>query len=127
MLVLLVDDDQDDQEFFREAVKMINRSISCIYAKDGVEAFKLLNEQLVVIPDMIFLDVNMPLMDGKDFLIKIKKTSRLKNIPVVMYSTTSDEDEMKQFRILGAKDFLVKPPNFNQLVESLEEIIEFNP
>lgn len=122
MNVLLIDDDSDDIDLFSEAVSNISPEIKCWTANDGFEGLKLLNEELVVLPDYIFLDVNMPVMGGRECLAKIKSNSRLKSIPVFMYSTTSNANEIQELRKLGAKDFVIKPANFNSLVNLLKSV-----
>lgn len=122
MNILLIDDDRDDIDLFSEAVSNISPEIKCWTANDGFEGLKLLNEELVVLPDYIFLDVNMPIMGGKECLTKIKANSRLKTIPVFMYSTTSNAHEILEMKKLGAKDFVIKPANFNLLVNLLKSV-----
>lgn len=123
MVILIVDDDAEDREFFKEALAEINPAIRCYVAKDGKDALYQLNQEIVLPPDYIFLDINMPLMNGRDCLIEIKKSAHHRHIPVIMYSTTSDTDEIKSYYVLGAYDFLIKPPNFKKLVEALTSII----
>ena len=123
MNVLLIDDDSDDIELFREAVYELSRDIVCWTAKDGEEGLKMLTQDLMVLPDYIFLDVNMPVMDGKQTLTKIKQHTRLKTIPVFMYSTTSNDHEISHMKNLGARDFVIKPPTFERLVKMLKSVL----
>jgi CheY-like chemotaxis protein len=123
MFVLIIDDDTEDRELFLEALREVDGNIKGISAQDGREAMRLLEHELVILPDFIFLDINMPIMNGKECLINLKKHRKLKAIPIVMYSTTSDTNEIKDFYKLGAYDFLIKPSNFRNLVEALESII----
>jgi CheY-like chemotaxis protein len=124
MVIFYADDDREDCEFFTEALAQIDPDIKTITAGDGKEALALLNSRPA--PDYIFLDINMPLIDGKKCLIEIKKNARLKDIPVIMYSTTSDTNEIRQYYKLGAHDFLIKPNDFNLLCESLESIFSLS-
>jgi CheY-like chemotaxis protein len=123
MNVLIIDDDKDDVDLFKEAVHELNPEISCWSAQDGVIGFKMLTEDLVVLPDFIFLDVNMPIMGGHECLAKIKATPRLKGIPVFMYSTTRNDREILQYQRLGAEDFIVKPAEFSKLVGVIKSIL----
>src|SRR5688572_28015510 len=118
MSILYVDDDEEDREIFREAIEAIDPSIICNTVSDGRQGLSTLDE-LVVVPDYIFVDVNMPIMNGKQFLKEIKKTVRLRSIPVVMYSTTSQHSEIEEFSKLGAQEFLVKPASFKKVCEAL--------
>jgi CheY-like chemotaxis protein len=126
MHVIIIDDDLEDSELFREAVNEINSSIKISHVQDGKEALQHLQQLLPVVPDFIFLDINMPVMNGRETLIQIKKIPRVKDIRVVMYSTTSDTAEIKTYYQLGAYDFLIKPHNFKKLVEALESILTMN-
>jgi len=121
MTIFYADDDPEDCELFSEAIRQIDPDTKTIIAKDGREALAYL-QNTPDMPDYIFLDINMPLVDGKRCLIEIKKNFKLKNIPVIMYSTTSDTNEIKEYYKLGAHDFLIKPNNFTSLCDSLESI-----
>lgn len=125
MIVFYADDDREDCEFFAEALQQIDADLKTIIARDGREALAFLNHTQQL-PDYIFLDINMPLVNGKECLIEIKKNPRLARIPVIMYSTTSDTNEIKEYYKLGAHDFLIKPNNFNVLCESLESIFNLS-
>ena len=71
--VLLVDDDIDDHEIFCMALENLENCYKCIFAKDGIEALEILKNEEIFIPDIIFLDLNMPRMNGIDCLYEIKK------------------------------------------------------
>lgn len=124
MFVLIIDDDAEDRELFLEAVNKINPAIRSRSAKDGLEAMRLLTNGIPVLPDFIFLDINMPLMNGRECLIELQRNPKLKKIPVIMYSTTSDTKEIQSYYKLGAHDFLIKPSSFDKLVEALNSIIK---
>jgi CheY-like chemotaxis protein len=121
MVILIVDDDAEDLELFVQAVAEVDHTINCVEAYNGLEALKILkrNEWL---PDYIFLDINMPLMNGKKCLEEIKADHIYKTIPVIIYSTTSDERQIEECRRLGA-DFLTKPDNFDTLINALKKIL----
>jgi CheY-like chemotaxis protein len=114
----LIDDDLDDQKIFSIITEEVDNTIECSFANDGVDAIEKLTNGLVE-PDIIFLDVNMPRMDGVETLRRIKKNERLKDIPVFMYSTTADPNTVSTTKKLGAKDFIVKPTNINELASLL--------
>lgn len=118
MTILYADDDNDDRELLSEAFNQIDPSISCLVASDGKEALDMLNKNNDL-PDFIFLDINMPVMDGKTCLEELKKNKRLRNIPVVIYSTTRNTHEINQFYDLGASSFIHKPASFNELCATL--------
>lgn len=121
MVVLNVDDDQEDREFFCEALREIDPSIVCLVAASGMDALSLLQRQ-DTLPDYIFLDINMPMMDGKQCLKALKSIPELESIPVIMYSTSTDTREIRECYKLGAVDFLIKPHSYEKLVNDLTSI-----
>lgn len=123
MNILLVDDDDDDYEIFCEGMSKYDPKSQCLRAKDGLEALRYLTKQAIVQPDYIFLDINMPKMDGSEFIIEIKKHRTIRDIPIVIYSTTSNPREVKKFLALGATKFIVKPFHFAELMQSLRETL----
>jgi CheY-like chemotaxis protein len=118
---LLVDDDDDDKEIFCLALQKVDPSIKCVTASDGREALSILDEEPFV-PEYIFLDLNMPLMDGKECLKEIKKRNHLKHIPVIIFSTSSAGKDIEDTKKLGAKSFITKPPLVETLAEKLSDI-----
>lgn len=123
MTLMYIDDDAEDREFFREAVKNIDPQLMCYMAKDGAEGLADLKE-MIVMPDFIFVDVNMPIMNGRQFLTEIKKLPRLRSIPVLMYSTTSHPDEIQEYLELGAYKVLVKPNTLTKIESLVRTIIQ---
>ena len=121
MVILNVDDDQEDREFFCDALREIDSSIVCLVAGSGMEALSLLKKQMTL-PDYIFLDINMPLMDGKQCLRALKQIPEFQSIPVIMYSTSTDSREIRECYNLGAEDFLIKPHSYEKLVNDLTSI-----
>ncbi len=93
-------------------------------ATNGQEALEVL-DSVVLSPDYIFLDINMPVMDGRKCLEEIRRNPRFRDINVVMYSTTSNQDEINNCKLLGAR-FLVKPDKFSKLVKSLAFILGYS-
>lgn len=108
MLVLYADDDIDDYYFFDEILKKVKPGATCVNARDGEEALKILGE-LVFPPDIVFLDINMPAMDGKKCLKYIKNDGRFACIPVVVYTTSANENDREQCLQLGAERYIIKP------------------
>lgn len=118
--VLFVDDDEDDKLVFGHALKAIDTSIQYLTAADGQEALKILSEELVILPDLIFMDLNMPKMDGFTCLDKIKQNKDLKEIPVMILSTSTNPKDMEKAKNLGAKTFITKPSTYSGLIETLK-------
>jgi CheY-like chemotaxis protein len=120
--ILLVDDDPDDQLLFAEALQDANDAVLCLTADNGIEALSKLNFGTVELPDLIFMDVNMPRMNGIDCLKEIKKTDSLKGIPVIMYSTSCSPAYQKECFDIGAALYIEKPSDFARLCSLLKQI-----
>ena len=125
MTILYIDDDSDDREFFREAVRYIDPAVTCHTAKDGIQGLEYL-EEMIIMPDFIFLDVNMPIMNGKQFLIEIKQRARLRSIPVVIYSTTNHPVERHDFLTLGAYKVLAKPSSLSSISQLVRSVLRYD-
>jgi CheY-like chemotaxis protein len=120
-ICLLVDDDEDDREIFCLALEKVDTSIKCVSARDGREALSIL-ESGSFIPDYIFLDLNMPIMDGKECLKEIRKINQLNRVPVIMFSTSSVDRDKDETKKLGANEFITKPPLVSELAKKLTDI-----
>jgi CheY-like chemotaxis protein len=118
---LLIDDDTDDQEIFKMCLRKISGNINFKAVNDGIEAISVLSDADYT-PDFIFLDVNMPKMNGIECLKMLKRMKRLRNTKMFMYSTTSEKKTVEESKREGAEDFIVKPPKTAQLKEKLAAI-----
>ncbi len=121
-IVLIIDDDEDDRQMFAEALKEVNPAFTCKQAYDGIHALEHL-EKTVLIPDIIFLDVNMPRMGGLECLKKIKEIPRLNKIPVVIYSTANTPELELMAHRYGAACFIKKPLHYNEIVNCIRTLI----
>jgi CheY-like chemotaxis protein len=121
MLFLCIDDDPDDMELLCDGIKTIDPSFVCITAANGKEGLDLLQ---TFTPDAIFLDINMPVMDGRETLLTIRRQPDYRYIPVYILSTTSNRAEVNQFKHLGARDFITKPDSFQELCARLKAVLE---
>jgi CheY-like chemotaxis protein len=121
--LFLIDDDQDDSELFHEALGAVDNSVNCCFAADGREALHKLNHREVDLPDLIFLDINMPDMNGWQFLGKLKEMDTFKDIPVIMYSTSSQRTDINLARSYGALCFVTKPNSFSTLKKMMEVVV----
>jgi CheY-like chemotaxis protein len=122
---LVVDDDCDDTELFAEAMGSVDASVSCLNASDGKEALDKLKSNVFEKPDIIFLDINMPIMNGWEFLSRLKGSEGLKEIPVIMYSTSSKSSDIKTAISSGALCFFTKPNSFLALKNILRIVVEY--
>lgn len=122
----LIDDDPDDKRLFLIALNTFDSSIELVTASDGVEALEKINANELFLPDYIFLDMNMPRMSGKESLIKLRGIERLKNIPIILYSTThySTTHYFEELSSIGASGFATKPNSIEGIIEILVGIIK---
>src|SRR4051812_41958395 len=114
IVFLIIDDDEDDRELFGIALENADPSIKLIGAARGSDALDMLKNRNVV-PDYIFLDLNMPQMSGRECLMELKRQEDLAKIPVIIFSTSSDPRDIKETGQLGAIDFITKPPKTSEL------------
>lgn len=113
----------DDQQYLIEALTENDRSAQCYTANNGQEAMIYLKSIVAPFPDAIFLDLNMPRMGGKQCLTELKLIPLLRDIPVIIYSTSSDNGEIADTMQMGAAHFLVKGSNFKDLRQELALIL----
>ena len=119
--IMLIDDDPDDQLLFRDAVHTVQPDLQCELASSCVEAFKQLEESP---PDLIFMDLNMPVMNGFDCLAYLKKKSEFRDIPVIVFTTSKNLSDIDRTKQMGASWFMTKPDDFNVLCKKLNRIIQ---
>jgi CheY-like chemotaxis protein len=122
-IFFIADDDPDDRELFIEALRTIDALCECITAVDGEEALAKLTDGLPQLPDFIFLDLNMPRINGRECLAAIKKNARINKIPVIIYSTSAEKKDITETIQSGAAYFLQKPNRFEDLSRALDNII----
>jgi CheY-like chemotaxis protein len=120
MTILNIDDDNEDLMVFYDAVKTVNPLAKCFLAKNSQEAINLLQHSIN--PDFIFLDIHMPLMDGRAALKEIKKIKRLASVPVIIYSTVIYDNEKESFKEWGAYEFIKKQNSFAALCDELRKL-----
>ena len=123
IILLLVDDDPDDKKLFIEAVKEFDPQIICYTANDGLQALEILHTTKLL-PDFIFLDLRMPRFNGKKFLQAIKKDESLKQIPVIIYTTSREVEESKELKEIGAVYFISKPSNPEEIYYMVSFVLE---
>ena len=121
--ILLVDDDTDDQLFFVDAVKEIEPTLECDIACNGLEALDHL-DKVPPPPSLIFLDLNMPIMNGYECLAKLKETKQYNEIPVIIFTTSNQPVDVERTISMGAKLFITKPPDFEVLKNKLHDILK---
>src|SRR6478752_1532881 len=103
--ILLIDDDKDDQVNFCRCINEIDSAIECLIANNGMEAMlhlRTINPK----PALIFLDLNMPLMNGYEYLENLREQEVYDHIPVIIFTTSQTEEDVERCRKLGAAKFL---------------------
>lgn len=121
MLILSIDDDSDDREILCDAVKTVDNEVSCIEMENGIDALEFLSNT-EILPDYIFIDINMPKMDGYECVKMIKSIPRLKNIQLVMHSTTFNPGDLIAFTKQDVKH-LPKLSQFSELVKLIKHLV----
>jgi CheY-like chemotaxis protein len=121
--VFFIDDDLDDQEIFSLVVREISDNITCVFANDGINALEIIKTNNSFIPDWIFIDVNMPRMNGIKCLSEIKKFKHLERVPVYIFSTSAEISVVEESKKMGATGFIKKFIDTNDLKEKLSQII----
>ena len=116
--ILIIDDDDDDRELFCEAVGIVSAATLCHQAINGLEALEML-KKTAPLPDLIFLDLNMPKLNGTQCLAQIKQIEEIKKIPVFIYSTSNFKKDKEETINLGASGFILKPTNFDSLCKEI--------
>ena len=121
---LLIDDDSDDRELFSEALSAVDPVSICDRVPDGEEAFNKLATKQIDKPDIIFLDINLPTMSGWQILTELKQKEDYKQIPVIIYSTSTNPKDRSTAEGLGALCFFTKPANYRVLKSMLEIVVK---
>jgi CheY-like chemotaxis protein len=123
--VLLVDDDLEEIELFRDLLSEIDESIIYHFAVNGKDALAKLTTKGIALPDIIFMDINMPGMNGWECLRRMKATPELSQVPVVMYSTSSRDSDRQMAVQLGARQYVTKHISYRKFREEVEQILRF--
>jgi DNA-binding response OmpR family regulator len=119
----LIDNDEDDREIFSMALREADPEVDCLTASTGVEAVQNFKGDTNLVPLCIFVDMNMPMMNGKECLKELRQLAHLESVPVYMYSTSSDPFSVSEVKHLGATGFLVKPSSFAELTAMLTRLM----
>lgn len=121
--LLLADDDDDDCQFFKEAIEVLPFKSTLKIVNDGEQLMELLSAEGANLPDILFLDLNMPRKSGYECLSEIKSIDKLKNLPVVVYSTSIGNDILNLLNDVGANFYIQKPGDFADLKTLILEAI----
>lgn len=126
ILITLADDDEDDRLFFTDAFDELKINTVVNTVNNGVQLMDFLNNPESVLPNIIFLDLNMPIKSGIDCLKEIKQNDKFKDIAIAIYSTSSSDEDVENTFVLGANIYIKKPSDFNTLKKVLNEVVTLN-
>ena len=119
--ILLADDDTDDCTFFKEAVEELQLSTHLTAVNDGEQLMQLLTNETNELPDVLFLDLNMPRKNGFECLSEIKDDQKLKQLPVIIFSTSFEQEVVDLLYKNGAQYFIRKPSEFSQFKKIIHQ------
>lgn len=125
LLIYLADDDHEDSLFFQEALNEINPQINIEFFDNGVTLMDALLNSQKTLPDAIYLDLNMPLMNGEECVDDIRSESQFAEIPIIIFSTYIDSAIVDKLREKGANWYLIKPNSFRDLKTLLEKSLNY--
>ncbi|MBP1839438.1 response regulator [Formosa algae] len=124
--VALVDDDEDDRFLFKEAIDQIHIKTELSMFENGQKFMDFLLLPKTTLPQVVFLDLNMPVKNGLECLQEIRKTNHLKDLSVAIYSTSSSETDIDETFINGANIYINKPNDFSKLKSVIEKVLQIN-
>lgn len=124
--IILADDDEDDRLFFKEALQEMKVRTRVTLLNDGLQLMNYLNQPGNKMPNVVFLDLNMPKKSGMECLIEIRKNNRLRDLAIAIYSTSSSEEYIEEAFVKGANIYIKKPDDFSELKVILEQVINLN-
>jgi len=122
--IFLADDDEDDRFIFEEALKEIQVPTSLFTANDGEQLMAALNTLTGNLPDVIFLDLNMPRKNGFQCLSEIRQNKNLRSIKTIIFSTSYEPDVIELLFKTGADHYIKKPTEFNELKKVIENVLK---
>ena len=124
MNILLADDDKDDCLFFSDILSTLSEDTSLTIVKDGEQLISQLAKNVENLPEVLFLDLNMPKKNGYDCLAEIKSHASMNKIPVIIFSTSYDEEKANQLYDNGAHYYICKPTNFRELQSAVQKALQ---
>lgn len=128
-MILIAEDDADDRFLLQAAFEENNFNDTLQFVENGVELLEHLNacvaEEGRALPDFILLDLNMPKKDGREVLREIKQVPEFRKIPIVIFSTTNNRQEITRCYELGANSYITKPNSFEQLIHVVRAIRQY--
>ncbi len=123
--IFYTDDDEDDQLLFTEIIKNIDKGHQVLLQSHGAELIDVLKENTIA-PDLVFLDLNMPHKNGMQVLKEMKDDDDLSKLPVVIFSTSNNLENVEYCKELGANGYICKPTSFTDMRKIFEKVLEMD-
>ena len=124
--VVLADDDEDDRLFFSEAFDELKINTKVSTFNDGVYLMDYFNSEDAILPQVLFLDLNMPRKSGLECLKELRANDKFKDVAIAIYSTSSSEEDVENTFVLGANIYIKKPSDFKSLKKVLSDVVTLN-
>ena len=126
LTIFLAEDDEDDRQFFTDAIAQMKVKTKLKTFNDGQELMDHLSDIDQAEPDLVFLDLNMPRKSGMECLEEIRKNPRLKDLVIAIYSTSASEEDVEDTFVRGANIYIHKPNDFPALKKVLADVLSVN-
>lgn len=124
--IFLAEDDADDRTLFKEAIESFSTNHELVFFHNGKELLDYFEKPETDLPDILFLDLNMPYFTGTECLIEIRKSEKMRSLPIAIYSTSSSEKDQEDTFVNGANVYIKKPDSFDKLQKVLREVLAIN-
>lgn len=124
--IMLADDDEDDRNFFNDAINELKINNNLTVFKNGSELMDCLENPDTTLPHILFLDLNMPSKNGSECLREIRQNPKFKDVSIAIYSTSSAEKDIEETFVGGANIYIKKPNDFTNLKKVLKEVVNIN-
>ena len=122
--IFIIDDNEDFVLLFCQAISKTHPECQCLSAENGYSAMRQLKFMLPTVPDFIFVDVKMPIMNGHEIVAELKKSAQLDEVPVIMYSAQSTPEDRRKAMEAGVSGFFTKPSSQEKIDAMVEEALK---
>lgn len=122
-MIYLADDDCDDQELFQEALNSIDANALLRCFDNGLDLIEGLLSDIDPLPEIIFLDLNMPLISGAECVNRLRRHNALRHLPIIAFSTSGNRGTLEDLYNAGANRYIIKPPSYSQLKVLIHNVL----
>jgi CheY-like chemotaxis protein len=123
LTILLVDDDHEEAELFTAALKSLDQTIQFVHAEDCVDLLDSIRKHK---PDIVFIDINMPFLNGIECLKAVRSEPEFESLPIIMYSTSNNQKNIIDSFNNNADLYIVKPDSYRGIIIALEKVLKVN-